>query len=365
MMKALRIRLTQSSANYRREETDKNRMTYPLPPLSTIIGAIHSACNFTEYHPMDISIQGKFKSMHREPYTDYCFLNSVQNDRGILVKLNNDSMLSRGFTRVAESKKSQGNDIRKGITIKVCNDKLLQEYRDLLDVRDSIDKFKKDKIKTIMELIKKRKKDLALKKKKNKDDKLRVQSITNREKEIKLLEKNIKERLKKYEEENFDIPYSKFRSLTTSLKYYEILDDIELIIHVKSQEDLLITILDNVYNIKSIGRSEDFIDIKDAKIVELSPCTKEIDSPYSAYLNYDDVVNSDNGIYTKSNSTKEICGTKYYINKNYVYSDKDKKLTRSFNKCKVIYASDYSVDEDTSNVLIDNDGEKEYIVNFI
>ena len=65
-MKALRIRLTQTSANYRREETIDNRMTYPLPPYSTVIGAIHKACGFTSYHPMDISIQGDYQSMQKE-----------------------------------------------------------------------------------------------------------------------------------------------------------------------------------------------------------------------------------------------------------------------------------------------------------
>ena len=75
-MKALRIVLHQDSANYKKEETLDNKMTYPLPPISTIIGALHSACNYKEYHPMDISIQGKFESMHKETYTDYCFLNS-------------------------------------------------------------------------------------------------------------------------------------------------------------------------------------------------------------------------------------------------------------------------------------------------
>ena len=43
-MKCLRIKLTQSSANYRREETVTNKMTYPLPPMSTVIGALHNAC---------------------------------------------------------------------------------------------------------------------------------------------------------------------------------------------------------------------------------------------------------------------------------------------------------------------------------
>ena len=120
-MKALRIVLTQSSANYKREETLDNKMTYPLPPISTIIGAIHNACNYKEYHPMDISVQGKFESMHKEPYTDYCFLNSVMDDRGILVKMRNEILLSTAFEKVASAKKSQGNSFRKGITIQVYN----------------------------------------------------------------------------------------------------------------------------------------------------------------------------------------------------------------------------------------------------
>lgn len=74
-MKALRIRLTQTSANYRREETIDNRMTYPLPPYSTVIGAIHKACGFTSYHPMDISIQGDYQSMQKEVYLDHCISN--------------------------------------------------------------------------------------------------------------------------------------------------------------------------------------------------------------------------------------------------------------------------------------------------
>lgn len=33
--------------------------TYPLPPLSTVIGMIHNLCGWKEYHPMDISVCGK------------------------------------------------------------------------------------------------------------------------------------------------------------------------------------------------------------------------------------------------------------------------------------------------------------------
>ena len=79
-MKALRIVLHQDSANYKKEETLDNKMTYPLPPISTIIGALHSACNYKEYHPMDISIQGKFESMHKEPYTCLLYTSDAADD---------------------------------------------------------------------------------------------------------------------------------------------------------------------------------------------------------------------------------------------------------------------------------------------
>lgn len=43
-MKAIRLHIKQNSANYKKEETVQCRMTYPLPPYSTVIGAIHKAC---------------------------------------------------------------------------------------------------------------------------------------------------------------------------------------------------------------------------------------------------------------------------------------------------------------------------------
>ena len=164
-MKALRLHIYQSSANYKKEETVDNKMTYPLPPLSTIIGAIHAACGYTEYHPMDISVQGKYESMHREPYTDYCFLNSTQDDRGILVKMNNGNMLSNAYTKVATAKKPQGNSFRKGITIQIDDQVLLDEYRRLKDLNDEIAEYKKSKLMPQLDLLKNEKKHLSEKKK--------------------------------------------------------------------------------------------------------------------------------------------------------------------------------------------------------
>lgn len=359
-MKALRIKLAQSSANYRREESDRNKMTYPLPPASTVIGAIHYACGYKELRLMDVSIQGSFKAMHREPYTDNCFLNSVFNDRGILVKMSNESMISSSYTKVAAAIKSQGNDFRRGVTIDVYNDNMLEEYRDLLNKRDEIEEFKKTRIVPALELIKKRKKYLAIKKKQlNKDDD-RYKSVIKRETEIKKLEKSINEKFKFYKEENYEKPYSLFRTLVKSIKYYEILNEVELLIHIKADEEILNEVLENIYNIKSLGRSEDFVEVLDAQIVELEECTEIVNSKNSAYVNYDDLVSG------------EICipqgnrnGTKYYINKNYKFENKNKKLVRVFEKQKVIYTSKYRVNKNSKNVLIDNiEGEK-YIVSFI
>ena len=60
-MKTVRIVLYQNQANYRREETVDNKMTYPLPPMSTVIGAVHAACGYNQYHPMDVSVHMKKK----------------------------------------------------------------------------------------------------------------------------------------------------------------------------------------------------------------------------------------------------------------------------------------------------------------
>ncbi|MBS4955682.1 MAG: CRISPR-associated protein Cas5 [Clostridium sp.] len=360
-MKALRIVLTQSSANYRKEETIDNKMTYPLPPISTIIGALHNACGHKEYHPMDISIQGKFESMHKEAYTDYCFLNSVMDDRGILVKMKNSNLLSSAFDKVASAKKSQGNSFRKGITIQVHNEELLKEYRNLKDLKDSIDTYKNTEFKEKMDIIKKEKKQLAEQKKKLDKKSAEFLEVAEKEKDIKYKEKELKENLKLYETENYTIPISKFKSLTTSLKYYEILNSIELVIHVRSDEKTLNEIEENIYNLKSIGRSEDFVHVEEAKIVELiedDDC--EIISSYSAYLNYDDVKN-EKVRFDNVEAARSVTGTKYYLNKS--YEIKDGK--RVFEKKKVFYASQYFIEETSENIFIDNESDKEYIVSFI
>ncbi|MBF8983303.1 CRISPR-associated protein Cas5 [Lutibacter sp. B2] len=358
-MEVLRIILTQSSANYKKEETVLNKMTYPLPPFSTIIGALHSTCGYTTYHPMDISVQGKYEAMHKEPYTDYCFSNSIgEGDRGLLVKMKNEKFLSMAFDKVATSK-AKGSSFGEGIGIEVINRELLEEYRELKDLLEKINEFKTNRYDKVLKLIKKRKKRLAIKKKTCEKNSQELKWMAKREKEIRKLEKTINQLYKDYKNEKYEIPFSKFACIITSLKYYEVLNNVELIIHIKSDKNTLTDIKDNIYNLKSIGRSEDFVDVKEACFVDV---VDEIEdgmvSDYSAYINYDLIKNKQ--VYLKLGDKISANGTKYYLNKNYIIEDNK----RIFEKKKVVYTSEYSAEEGCDNLCFDISKEKSYIVNF-
>ena len=57
-MRAIRIQCFQNLVNYRKPTSFLIKETYPLPPYSTVIGMVHAACGFEQYHPMQVSIQG-------------------------------------------------------------------------------------------------------------------------------------------------------------------------------------------------------------------------------------------------------------------------------------------------------------------
>ncbi len=73
MLKAIRLKLFQQMPNYRKPSSFLIRESYPLPPYSSVIGMIHAACGFTEYHPMKISIQGSSQGEVSECATMYTF----------------------------------------------------------------------------------------------------------------------------------------------------------------------------------------------------------------------------------------------------------------------------------------------------
>lgn len=72
-MKAIKVIARQTLASYRKPSSFQIKETYPLPPYSTVIGMIHTACGFEEYVDMDISIQGTYYSKVNELYTRYEF----------------------------------------------------------------------------------------------------------------------------------------------------------------------------------------------------------------------------------------------------------------------------------------------------
>ena len=73
MLRAIRIKASQQMPNYRKPASFLIKETFPLPPYSSIIGMVHSLCGWKEYHPMRISVQGKYASTVSDYATNYVF----------------------------------------------------------------------------------------------------------------------------------------------------------------------------------------------------------------------------------------------------------------------------------------------------
>lgn len=71
--KAVRLKIYQNLVNYKKPTSFQLKESYPLPPPSTVIGMVHFACDFKEYMPMDVSIQGNYNSRVYDLYTRYEF----------------------------------------------------------------------------------------------------------------------------------------------------------------------------------------------------------------------------------------------------------------------------------------------------
>ncbi|PHI05761.1 CRISPR-associated protein Cas5 [Fusobacterium polymorphum] len=340
-MKVLRIILKQSFANYRKAGTVDNKMTYPLPIPSTVIGALHNICGYTEYHSMDISIQGNYEAISKDMYKNITVLNTV-SDRGTLVKMIAPSTISNAYIEVAEAVEDNANFITEK-NIRVKNRELLEEFKNLKVLKEKLDK--ENKIKT--EEFKTRKKELYDK------DEL---------KKIRTEEKKYKEEFKKFEEEKYTKPYSQFRTIVKKPMFYELLNGIFLILHIKSDEKTLKDIENNIFNLQSLGRSEDFVEVIECKIVELQEFENEVKSAegLTAYLNYSNfqeekIFNLDvDGNIVKS-------GTKYYLDKSYQIIDGK----REFKKVIALYSNYFSANKSSENVKLDDYKNIKLLVNFI
>ncbi|WP_146998473.1 type I-B CRISPR-associated protein Cas5b [Leptotrichia trevisanii] len=81
-MKAVKLKLYQNMVNYKVPTSFQLKESYPLPPYSTVIGMIHSLCDFKEYKPMKISISGNYFSKVNDLYTRYEFKNGNPFEMG-------------------------------------------------------------------------------------------------------------------------------------------------------------------------------------------------------------------------------------------------------------------------------------------
>lgn len=352
-MKALRIHLKQASANYRREETVKCRMTYPLPPYSTIIGALHNACGYTEYHNMKISVQGKYGSLKKRLFREDCFLNNLQDDRGILVRMKSPDMLSSAYDVVAKAQKNQGNSFYNGVTISVENQELLDEYRRLKKLKEHIAK-NKNVVKKYKDKLKKLKADENVSKE-------QLKSFTERVKQI----ENV---YKKYEEIKYNIPMSYFRILTKAPKYYELLCDVELVIHIVTDDTTLNDILENIHNLTAIGRREDYVEILECCEVELEKVCDDVSSEdcgnMGAYIPLEIIEKAGENFDAYQNSENIIkSGTRFLISKEYTVEQlKGGFRKRNFKKIPVLYKSSFGFFAEFDGVLIDRISDDKYYI---
>lgn len=364
IMKALRIKLRQNQASYTREETVNNRMTYPLPQFSTIIGALHNACNYTSYHEMKVSVQGKYRNMQRELYVNHALLNNLEDDRSILIHLKNPNALNTGFLKVAEALKSQGNSFKDKKTIQVYDEEKLEEYISIKNISNELKTEKK-------KILDDKEKAWKEEKKRIKDEISKLEVKTEKSLELKKIieekDAEIKELKAAYKQEIFqkvEEPLSHFKTLTKGIQTQEVLYDVELVLHISAKEPILKDILENQNNFVALGRSEDFIELLEMKEVELSSDINgdyKLPGDYSMYVNAD-CVNTDEGgmgdyFLTDEGAKKPAKGTIYYVAKDYVIEEK----RRVFNKIACLYSSNIGIDESSENALYEPEGG--YIVN--
>lgn len=354
--KVLRVELFQPRANYRQLNSIDCRQTYPMPPPSTIIGAVHHACGWKEYHPMKVSISAEVDGLYEQFFTQVS-PHAKTNDRGILIKTAYPNSLGKAYIEVVE----QGVvDILTGENNIILESELYKEYKQLeLDIETI-----KSKIKEITERIKILKKQ----KKGNKDNNaIRIIDECIIKEESELNKKTEELEMKVYNYEKYMIIFKKFNS-------YQVLSGIHLYLYFEFEtlEDLE-CLVENVYAIDHIGRSEDKVLILDSQLVELDEniSGKKSDDNIQSYIDISLI--DEDIVFSYSNLNNG--GTAYYLPKDYhIFSAKEAKELgvpegqRVFNKYWLMNMSKITVDEDIDsyeNLYFDNTNGKNIVVNLI
>lgn len=336
-MKAVRVVLTQNKANYKKEECVDNAMTYPLPPVSTVIGALHKACDYREYHQMDVSIQGKYVSIHKEFKMEKLQYNNFTDDRGTMIK-KASSNISNAYVEVAKSLK-RGSSFAKNEDIIIFDE---EKYNEFFQLRKELEN-----------LIKEGKKldaNYKVLKESGQLDKEELKAARD--------EKNIAKQKIAEQKAGIEAQLELYATIEKQMRHKEVLNEVKLVLHIKASDDVMKDICNNILNMTAIGRAADFVNVWECGIVELLQDKHYIGikNDMSAYLRAADI---DCFIDEKEQAFR--AGTRYSLNKNYEVID-NKKI---FKKVSTLYRSNYKLHEYNENVFVDDAGEDLYIVNFL
>lgn len=329
-MKVLKLRLHQNKANYGRPECVGNRMTYYCPFPSSIIGMIHSACNFTKYIDMNVSIHCNFESKNEEFHNYLQFYNSIQKDRGLLVKVPHENVLLHTYQKVSKTLIPKKSNHFEKKNLQIFNEDLLDKYINLVNL---------EKILSI------EKKELKNKIKELKKEKLDTKTENDELKRIDIEISNVKEELDTY------------KTLEIQPTHIEVLSNIDLIIYVQVKDEKMLNFIYNhIYNLSYLGRSQDLIDIKEAKIIDIEPITKNIiNREYLTYIPMSLINNNTISVITGFSPV----GTIYYVSKKYEIEN-EKRIFKETTKC--LLAKTYQCNKSSENLVFEDKEDNRGII---
>lgn len=336
MSKVIKIKLSQNVANYGIAEEITMKNTLPLPAASTVLGAIHKAAGWKEYHKIRVGIKGEYGSISKKMYMTTTFLDYVCPDRGMFVKMVSKNALSNAYEIVA--KPLYGDDdskrnFRKKKGYKILREDLLNEYLQL-----------KNNVQETSEKIKKLNKEKSDKVKETVDKDLRrtlKQDYGKKIEETKEYKKNLENELQKY------------KSVEKIPQCINLLTDVRLTLYlIPEKEEDYDAIMNHVYDIKAIGRSEDFVDVQSAKILSCSNATTGIikEHTYIPRRVSDDFTCNGN----------ELRGIIMSIREQWHIDENNKRI---FNKIPCLWASNVELKNKNDKTFVDENNEMFVLIN--
>lgn len=302
-MKAIRVKLYQDLVNYKKPISFQLKETYPLPPPSTVIGMVHNLCGYTEYHKMDVSIQGKYHAKVNDLYTRHEFSTNIIDDKKKRCKecatINSDKAKKCGS---CGGTALENVWIPRGYLVRGIVGPGIKKYKDLYKGNIILD------------------------------------------------------------EENREYFKENYISVIEGPATVELLTDVELLLHIIPKDQTIVEDIEKAFlhpkEYPSLGRREDLALIKEVKVVkvykEILKDDINIRNDYSAYIPIH-LIEQDDVVLSKKVG---VAGTRYRLTKSYTLTDcgtkRSPKIVRKWNKVDVIYGSNIKVFEDT-HIELDED----------